>query len=118
MADEKKTTENEIVTIDYGAQLRKLDQKLERLVDLYSDGSIDKSVLDKQVAKLNNEKRDISEQHSAQTERTARSIAWEQLQDYAIVLESAAFADRQAIIQKLIRRLTIYKDRLEIEWNF
>ncbi|MDC0761665.1 recombinase family protein [Brevibacillus sp. AG] len=118
MADEKKTTENEIVTIDYGAQLRKIDQKLERLIDLYSDGSIDKIVLDKQVAKLNNEKRVISEQQAAQTERSARSIERKQLRDYAIVLESAAFPDRQAIIQKLIRRLTIYKDRLEIEWNF
>ncbi|MDR4997861.1 recombinase family protein [Brevibacillus parabrevis] len=118
MSDEKNSTEKEIVTVDYGAKMKKIDQKLERLIELYSDGSIDKSVLDKQVSKLNNEKRIISEQQNAQVERSARIVDRKQLQDYAIVLESTVFSDRQAIIQKLIHRLTIHKDRLEIEWNF
>lgn len=118
ISDDKQESVHEFVPVDYTAQLRKIDQKLERLIDLYADGGIDKNVLDKQVSKLNSDKKLVTEQQAAQIERAARSVSFEQLKDYSIVLKSSDFADRQAVIQKLIHRLIVHSDRLEIEWNF
>ncbi|MFE1626995.1 recombinase family protein [Brevibacillus reuszeri] len=118
MVFDKKTTEKEVVVVDYGKQIKKIDQKVERLISLYADGNIDKVLLDKQIHKLNNEKQVLMDQHFEQEQRMQYIISNEQLKEHIIVLDSANFSERQAILQKLISRIMVNGENLEIEWAF
>ncbi|WP_068792146.1 recombinase family protein [Brevibacillus laterosporus] len=115
---DKQLTNKETVIVDYDTQLKKIDSKIERLINLYADGNIEKSILDKQVEKLNYEKQALHIQKLHQEQISQTTITNSKLKEYVIDLRVAEFSDRQAIVQKLIRKITVFGDTLEIEWNF
>lgn len=115
---DKKTEHKEVVKVDYGKQISKVDEKIERLINLYADGNIEKNILDKQIRKLNEEKQLLIEKKNLQEEKHANIISPIQLKRYVTDLTKADFQTRQAIVQKLIQSITIFGESLEIEWNF
>ena len=115
---DKRLEEKEVRKIDYTQQIKKVDEKIERLLTLYVDGNIDKALLDKQIEKLNREKEALVQQKILQDKQLRSTITADQLKQYAIDLDQADFATRQAIVQKLIRCIYIDGENVEIEWNF
>jgi site-specific DNA recombinase len=118
LAFEKQIKTRETNILDYDKQIKKVDSKIERLINLYVDGNIDKKLLDKQIDKLNQEKQAIIEQKKLQENDLAFNVTLEQLQNYTLDLSNVQFSDKQAIIQKLIRRITIDGKNVQIEWSF
>jgi len=115
---DKRLETKETPKVDYTKQIKKVDEKIERLLTLYIDGNIDKTLLDKQIEKLNSEKEALIQQKILQDKQAKSTITSEQLKQYIIDLNTTDFSTRQAIIQKLIRRIYIQGDDIEIEWNF
>lgn len=115
---DKKAIGKEVQLVDHARQLKKLDAKMERLIGLYAEGDIEKSLLDKQIQKLNQEKQKINEHKIQQEEVLQSSVTAEQLKESVIDLTAAEFPERQAIVQKLIRQIVIRGKSIEIEWAF
>jgi site-specific DNA recombinase len=120
LTTEKKMTEKEITRVNYDALIKKADDKIERLLSLYidPDSNFSKELLDKQVTKLDEEKRRIYELKEKQENQLQNTISLDQLKQYQMDLSAADFPTRQAIVQKLIDQITIYGDNVEIRWTF
>lgn len=113
----KQVEDAEVKLIDYDKLVRKVDEKIGRLLPLYAEGIISKKHLDEQISKLNTEKKTLYEKKEQQEIRVHSSVTKEQLKQYAIDLLTADFQTRQAIILKLIRQIYIDGDNIQIEWN-
>lgn len=116
----KEVTERDIPQVNYDALLKKVDSKIERLLSLYidPDSNFSKEMLDKQVHKLDKEKRRIYDLKEKQESQLHNLVSFEQLQQYKLDLSAADFPTKQAIIQKLINQITIYGEDVEITWTF
>lgn len=103
--------------IDYKKKFEKLDKKIERILELYADGDIDKNALDNQIQKINAEKQETI---TAQKQQDAQlvTLTHGQLSDLVFDLENAPFDEKQAIVNKLINRIIIDGETIHIEWNF
>lgn len=117
---EKSVEEKEVSKVNYDTLLKKVDEKIEKLLALYLDGdsNISKDILDKQTSKLDQEKRRLLEQKEQQDTRLNSVIDRNRLKKYSIDLLSADFPTRQAIVQKLISNIRIYGEDVEISWTF
>ncbi|WP_209121562.1 recombinase family protein [Alkalihalobacillus sp. BA299] len=114
----KKHNDKEIKKINYSNSIKKVDEKIERVIALYADGSIEKSLLNKQIKKLDEEKKSLLEAQRKQEDQSNINISTKLLERYAIDLKDAEFDEKQAIIQKLIDHITVNGENLQIEWNF
>lgn len=115
---DKRVDKKEIVQINFDSLLHKVDEKIERILALYEDGNIDKEHLNKRIAALDSEKKEIYIKKAQQDQRVKSNVSLNILKQYAIDLVAADFPTRQSIIQKLIRMIHIDGDNVEIEWAF
>ncbi|MCY8485386.1 recombinase family protein [Bacillus atrophaeus] len=104
--------------INFDKQLKKLDYKIEKLIGLYTEDNIKKEVLDKQIDKIDLEKRRIYEAIEEQEILFKNELSQDQLHQYSIDLTISDFPKKQAIIEKLIKQITIDGDNVDITWNF
>ncbi len=104
--------------VNYDALLKKVDEKMERLLSLYVDGNLGKGLLDKQMDKLDKEKQALYEKKLQQENRRHSTVTGDQLKQYSVDLIAADFPTRQSIVQKLIRQIYIDGDDIEVEWAF
>ncbi|MCY8324286.1 recombinase family protein [Bacillus spizizenii] len=114
----KQLVKIETPKINYDKQLKKLDSKIEKLIDLYSEDKIEKEILDKQIDKIDLEKRQIYKAVEAQERLVENEISAEQLNQYFIDLTTSDFEKKQAIIEKLVKQISIDGDNVDITWNF
>ncbi|QOY37086.1 recombinase family protein [Anaerobacillus isosaccharinicus] len=108
----------EVDKINYDLQIKKIDEKIERTLNLYVDGQFDKELLNKQMGKLNMEKQSLQAQKLHQDERSNLKISKDQLEQYAVALLASDFSTKHSIIHKLIKHIYVDGDNIEIEWNF
>jgi site-specific DNA recombinase len=104
--------------VNYSLLLKKVDEKIERILGLYADGSIDKDLLNKQIGKLDEDKRHLLEERKKNENQESTMITQEMLEQYAIDLTKADFNEKLVIIQKLIEHIVIEGDSIRIEWIF
>lgn len=100
--------------INYDKLLKNVDTKRMRVLDLYADGSIDKSLLDSQMSKLDEEKRGILDEKN----KKQPVIDSNQMKQVALDLSSIDFSKRQAAVQLLIEKILINGENISIEWAF
>jgi len=103
---------------NFNLLIKRIDEKIERLLVLYTEGKFDVDLLDKQLSKLNDEKEDLLDQKSKQEEESNSEFSLHQLHQYAIDLEKTDFKERQAIVQKLIDQVIIEGESIRVEWVF
>lgn len=115
---DKELGERESKTINYGKLIKNVDVKIERILTLYADGEIDRSALDRQIEKLNGEKKQLLRDRRDDDANKKKKITKEELDRYRIDLSRADFATKQAIIQNLIKSITINDKTVSIEWLF
>lgn len=115
---EKKVKQTENKNIDYNKLLKKLDEKLDRLVGLYAEGNVPINILNKQVQDVEEEKNKLLQKKKRQEKQLQNSISDKELKQYSIDIMAADFPTRQAIVQKLIKNITIKGEDIEILWNF
>jgi site-specific DNA recombinase len=115
---DKDVANTEEKKVNYKSQFKKVDEKIERILNLYADGSIEKTLLDKQIAKLDEEKRRLHDAKAKQDEQYKTVITKQMLEQYTIDLAKVDFIEKQAIIQKLISHIVIGGESISIEWFF
>ena len=115
---DKEMSERKSKRIDYNKLIKNVDMKIERILSLYADGKIDRSALDRQISKLNEEKNQLLQDQRNQDAAKKKQITKEELEKYTIDLTRADFETKQAIIQKLIKSITINDKSVSIEWLF
>lgn len=114
---DREQSNKEYVTIDYQKQIKKLDDKIQRVLDLYTEGTIEKDVLNKQIRNLNQQKEEYIELERAE-KHTSNELTNEDINNLVINLNQSDFNTKQASIQKLINQVIIDKESFDIEWNF
>lgn len=115
---EKEAIESEPERFDYSRLIKNIDGKIERVLALYADGEIDRELLDRQIERLNAEKQRLLHEWKAQEEAQKKQVTKEELERYKIDLAKADFATKRAIVEKLIRSITINGKSVTIEWLF
>lgn len=115
---EKELEKKETKTIDYDRLIKNVDLKIERLLSLYADGEIDRKILNRQVEKLNEEKSKLIQEKKISEEQKSNEITKDDLSKYHIDLSNADFKTKQAIVQKLIKKIIIDDKSVTIEWHF
>lgn len=107
---------NKPKNIDYKKMEQKIDAKLNRILDLYADGNIDKKRLDDQVFKINEEKEKLLQ--SKKKHKQTDVLTPDFLENAYIDIDAADFPTKQAITQKLIKEIVISNNDIKIVWNF
>lgn len=115
--DKESRAENPEV-INYDKQAKAVDAKMERIVGLYASNSISKNILDNQIEQLNQEKEMLYKKSRQQKEQINARVTAEEIKQFHMDLQLAEFDEKQAIIQRLIHRIVVHGERLEIEWTF
>lgn len=119
LVTEKKIEKTTTATVDYERLIRKIDEKMERVLELYTNNkNIPVELLNKQINALENEKNELLSKQEHQGFQQSNTISESDLEKYSIDLLAADFSTRQAIVQKLIKEIIIHGDDLEIVWNF
>jgi len=114
---DKKVEQKQRKKIDYQAQIKKIDEKLERIIGLYGDGKFQKEMLDKQVDILNIEKEELLKKQNEDS-KNQNSITQEEIEELVIDISNADFSTKQATVQKLIKRINVDGEDINVEWNF
>jgi site-specific DNA recombinase len=115
---DKKNENKKIKKIDYEKLIKKVDEKMERIIELYSEGNMPKNLLNKQINTLELEKLQLQNKRDMQQMQFNTVISDKDLQQYSIDLQTADFSTRQTIVQKLIKQIVIHNENVEIMWNF
>lgn len=114
----KQKSQKEKTKIDYEKMIKNIDNKINRLVELYaSDTKISKELLETQIEKLNNEKERIIHKRKSDKENT-QTVSDDMLNFIKADFEGLEFKDKQAIVQKLIKKIHIDGDNVIIDWRF
>jgi site-specific DNA recombinase len=114
----KKIENEKTKLIDYHKLMKKVDEKMERIIGLYAEGNIPVSLLNKQINALEEEKAQLQNKSDMQDVQQGIVFTKKELKQYSIDLMSADFSTRQAIIQKLIKEIIIHGEDIEIVWTF
>lgn len=104
--------------INYEKMMKKVDEKMERILNLYAEGNIPIKLLNKQMSVLEREKEEIQKKKNQQEAKQRTGITEKDLKQYALDITTADFSTRQAIVQKLIKQIIIHGEDIEILWNF
>ena len=118
VAREKEVAAADAKEINYARLIKNVDTKIERMLSLYADGEIDRGILNRQIEKFNEEKNRLIREKKEYDESKAKNITSEELDRCIIDLAAADFATKQAIVQKLIKSITINDKSISIEWLF
>ncbi|MHA6258318.1 recombinase family protein [Sporosarcina sp. CAU 1771] len=103
---------------NYELAIRKVDEKIGRLIDLYSEGDIEKDVLSSKIEKLNVEKKDLITKQSTEEQSASLNIDLDELDSYVIDFDKLEFSEKRAIVEKVIDRIIIEDNSIIFEWNF
>ncbi|RDW17012.1 recombinase family protein [Oceanobacillus arenosus] len=113
----KKNGTPKIKKVNYEVQIKKVTEKIERVLGLYAEGTIPKQTLDKQIEIYNTEKDEILKR---QKENSAAQnvISDEEIDNLVTNLTKSDFPTKRAAIQKLVKQISINGEDIDISWNF
>lgn len=103
---------------NFSLALKRIDEKIARLIDLYTDGEIDKSILDTKLNKMNKEKESILNEQLKQSQTIEELVSLEELNDQIIDFEKLDFISKRAIVEKTLNQISINGKKVEFIWNF
>ncbi|MEK4669188.1 recombinase family protein [Niallia sp. FSL R7-0271] len=118
LIENKSIVQAKAELIDYDKALRNIDERENRILDLYEIGRLNKGKLDERIQGLEKEKHEILEKKARQELQLQNVLTKEDLDGYILDLYTSDFSTRQAVIQKLINQIYIHGDNIEIAWNF
>ena len=104
-------------SINYEKLIKDTDKKMERIIDLYTNESISNDLLEKQMRKLNSEKKALIDKQQVFKQDTL-IVTNETLMNIQKNFEDLEFKDKQAIIHTYIREIHIDNNNVTIDWRF
>lgn len=115
-----QTDQPKAVKIDK-TRLRKraseIDIQIERLIELYQFSAIPMSTLTEKVNTLSAEKKALQEQLDAPDEVPARELFQMAVSDYRTGFSDGDIAQKRALLSRLVERVTIEGQSVEVHWR-
>lgn len=100
------------------AEKRKIDKKLEVLLDAFIDGALPKSVLNKKSASLNEQAAALEKQIMRAEVANATAITPEKIKQHLLKmmynLESGDAALQKTVVEQTVQKIIVHKDRIEV----
>jgi site-specific DNA recombinase len=112
----KNITKKSTPAIDYDKQIASIDSKLEKTLDLYLDGHIEKSKLDDKVEELNKEKSELLKRKVSNPNKFNKKVL--DLVEQSINIRDASIDEKLTIINILIDRVYIDNQDIKVIWTF
>lgn len=103
---------------NYDLALKRLDEKIARLIDLYTDGEIDKSILDNKLKKINKEKEMLINEKNKEAQTAEDLISIEELNASTLDFDTLDYISKRAIVEKTLNQIIVNGETVEFEWNF
>ncbi len=102
---------------NYDLALKKVDEKIARLIDLYEDGELDKKTLNIRVEQRKKEKEDIILKKNLEAQYEAVNIEIKDVNNYLTKYEMMDFIEKRALVEKVLDRIVIEPNEINFEWN-
>lgn len=103
---------------NFNLAFKRLDEKIERLLDLYTDGEIEKQILDSKLDKLKQEKEQLTTEEKKENQKAEDIITFDDLKNSCIDFEFLDFSSKRAIIEKTLNSISIDGSTVDFVWNF
>lgn len=94
-----------------------IDVQIERLIELYQFSAIPMSTLTEKVNTLSAEKKALQEQLDAPDEVPARELFQMAVSDYSTGFSDGDIAQKRALLSRLVERVTIEGQSVEVHWR-
>lgn len=94
-----------------------IDIQIERLIELYQFSAIPMSTLTEKVNTLSAEKKALQEQLDAPDEVPARELFQMAVSDYRTGFSDGDIAQKRALLSRLVERVTIDGQSVEVHWR-
>lgn len=111
------------VTVDNSSTIKNkiidLDKQINKLMDLYQDNKIPTEIISERIERLYNEKKSLEssfDEVAVSVESNFNDIV-KLINNFEFVWELAEFDERRAILQDMIKKVIVYQNKIEIEWN-
>lgn len=105
----------------YEKQIKKLDDSLKKIVELYIDGGVPKEVLDSKRAKIQQEKNALEKRieglESNKTELSAKE-GKRILANVTTDIREISYEEQKVIVRNLISKVYVYPNKINITWKF
>lgn len=102
---------------NYDLAIKRVNEKIERLIDLYTEGDIDKVILSNKVDELNEEKEDLLNKQIAEDQSDLARIDLEEIDSYITHFGKLEFVEKRAIVEKVLKGLIIDENSITFDWN-
>lgn len=112
-----KTKEDDTAKKNYSLAIKRIDEKISRLIDLYEDGEIDKESLNKRLEQRNREKEMLLLESEEERHRKENKQDFEAIKDAVLNFNNLEFERKRHIIEQLVERIEIHKDEIIFHWH-
>ena len=118
---QKEVTEVNSDNTPIEKRIREIDRQIDKFMELYQVDGIPADVLAVNINKLYNEKTSLQEMlqpKEVPSDNMPFDLVEELLKDAAQIWDFADDLQKRKIVHSLIKKITIYGEKVEIEWNF
>lgn len=106
-------------------KIKEVDNKINKLMDLYEDDKIPIKVVSERIEKLHDERKDLEKTLNTHLENNfiekSSIIPFEQymfyLENFEQIWSEAEFEEKKVILNSFIDKIIVYKDSVDIEWK-
>jgi len=103
---------------NFDTALKKIDDKINRLIDLYEDGELDKETLNTRLEKRKKEKEELIAKKTLEEQEQALNIEISDIKKYLLTYDKMDFIEKRALVEKVLKNITISPTEIIFEWNF
>lgn len=104
--------------VNYDAAIKKIDEKIMRLLDLYEDGAVDKNTFNERMARRNEEKAELVRKQKEQTQEKTSSRNIDDVRERTLDFNDLGFHEKKAFIQSFVNSVTVTNEEVSFDWNF
>lgn len=106
---------------EYVNEIDRLNKQLDKLVDLYLDGSFSKSTLDLRKDKLESSIKTLEskiDQAKSNSAELSPSVAIDELGRLTQPVSNLAYEEQVRIVKMLIKQVIVYDNQIDLIWRF
>lgn len=103
---------------NYDLAIKRVESKINRLIDIYSDGDIEKDTLREKIETLNEEKENLLIKQSSEMQNKTLHIDLKQLDNYVLDFDNLEFSHKRVIVEKVLDGIVISGKSITLEWIF
>lgn len=111
---ESKKTSN---TTNYELALKRIENKISRLIDLYEDGEIDKDILNSRMEQRNKEKEELLLKQSSEVQNNLEREDLDEIDKVIVDFDKLDYIEKRALVEKVLKGIVIDGDDIIFEWN-